>query len=243
AGEVAVTLGGDGLVGCVAGALRDVPGSVLGVLPGGRGNDLARMLGIPREPRAACAVLAHGVERELDLGDVEGRSFIAIASLGFDSDATRIANAAPAWLGQASYPYAALRALVGWRTARFALTLDHEARTFSGYSVAAANCGSYGGGMLLAPGAEPDDGLLDVVVIEDLPKRRFLANLPKVFRGTHVDEPQVHVLRSRAVRVETDRPFVVYGDGEPIGRTPVTIRAVPGAVRVLVPAPASEEPT
>jgi YegS/Rv2252/BmrU family lipid kinase len=236
AGEIVVTLGGDGLVGCVAGALRGVPGSLLGVLPGGRGNDLARSLGIPREPRAACVVVATGAERVLDVGDVGGRAFVGIASLGFDSDANRIANTAPSALGRLVYVYAALRALAGWQPARFDLRLDGEPLRFSGYSVAAANAPAYGGGMLLAPAARLDDGLFDVVLTGRLSKRRFLAALPKVFRGAHVREPAVRVLRARELHVDADRPFVVYADGEPIGSTPVTIRVDPGALRVLVPA-------
>jgi YegS/Rv2252/BmrU family lipid kinase len=236
AGEVVVTLGGDGLVGCVAGALRGVPGSLLGVLPGGRGNDLARALGIPGEARAACAVVATGSERVLDVGDVGGRTFVGIASLGFDSDANRIANTAPARLGRLVYVYAALRALAAWQPARFDLRVDGEPLRFSGYSVAAANAPGYGGGMLLAPAARLDDGLFDVVLTGRLPKRRFLAALPKVFKGTHVDEPSVRVLRARELHVDADRPFVVYADGDPIGSTPVAIRVEPGALRVLAPA-------
>jgi YegS/Rv2252/BmrU family lipid kinase len=236
AGEVVVTLGGDGLVGCVAGALRGVPGSLLGVLPGGRGNDLARALGIPGEARAACAVVATGSERVLDVGDVGGRTFVGIASLGFDSDASRIANTAPARLGRLVYVYAALRALAAWQPARFDLRIDGAPLQFSGYSVAAANAPGYGGGMLLAPAARLDDGLFDVVLTGRLPKRRFLAALPKVFKGTHVDEPGVRVLRARELQVDADRPFVVYADGDPIGSTPVTIRVEPGALRVLAPA-------
>jgi YegS/Rv2252/BmrU family lipid kinase len=236
AGEVVVTLGGDGLVGCVAGALRGVPGSLLGVLPGGRGNDIARALGIPREPRAACAVVATGAERVLDVGDAGGRTFVGIASLGLDSDANRIANAAPSRLGRFVYVYAALRALAAWQPARFDLRIDGEPLQFSGYSVAAANAPAYGGGMLLAPEARLDDGCFDVVLIGRMTKRRFLAALPKVFRGTHVGEPGVRVLRARELHVDADRPFVVYADGDPIASTPVTIRVEPGALQVLVPA-------
>jgi YegS/Rv2252/BmrU family lipid kinase len=236
AGEVVVTLGGDGLVGCVAGALRGVPGSLLGVLPGGRGNDFARALGIPREPRAACAVVATGAERLLDVGDAGGRTFVGIASLGLDSDANRIANAAPSRLGRLAYVYAALCALAAWQPARFDLRVDGEPLQFFGYSVAAANGPAYGAGMLLAPGAQLDDGVFDVVLIGRMPKRRFLAALPKVFRGAHVGEPSVRVLRARELHVDADRPFVVYADGEPIASTPVTIRVEPGALQVLVPA-------
>jgi YegS/Rv2252/BmrU family lipid kinase len=236
AGEAAVALGGDGFVGCVAGALRANPGALLGVLPGGRGNDIARALGIPLDPRAACAVIAAGAVRTLDVGDVGGRAFVAIASLGFDSDATRISNAASRRLGRLAYVYGALRALATWQPARFDLRLDGEPLQFSGYSVVVGNGPSYGGGMLIAPAARLDDGLLDVVLVGRLPKRRFLVSLPKVFDGAHVDEPSVRVLRARELHVDADRPFVVYGDGDPIGETPVTIRVDPGALRVLAPA-------
>jgi YegS/Rv2252/BmrU family lipid kinase len=237
AGEIVATLGGDGLAGCVAGVLREHPGSVLAVLPGGRGNDLARVLGMPRDDlRAACDVLAHGTERDLDVGEVQGRCFVGIASLGFDSDANRIANAASPRLGGLVYAYGALRALVAWQPARFELEHDGGTHAFTGWTVAAANSKAYGGGMMLAPDAELDDGLLDVVLTSDMPKRRFLGNLPKVFKGTHVHEPEVSVLRTRSLRVSADRPFTVYADGDPIGETPVTITAVPRALRVLVPA-------
>lgn len=236
AGEATVTLGGDGLVGCVAGALRAIPGSLLGILPGGRGNDLARSLGIPRDPRAACDVVASGAERLLDVGDVGGRTFVGIASLGLDSDANRIANAAPWRLGSVVYVYAALRALAAWQPARFELRLDGEASAFTGYSVAAANATGYGGGMLLAPAARLDDGLFDVVLTGQMSKRRALLALMKVFKGGHVREPSVRVQRARELHVDADRPFVVYADGDPIGETPVTIRVHPGALRVLAPA-------
>jgi YegS/Rv2252/BmrU family lipid kinase len=236
AGEAVVTLGGDGLAGRVAGALRAVPGAVLGVLPGGRGNDLVRALGIPPDPRAACAVVAAGRLRALDVGDVGGRTFVGIASLGFDSDANRYANAAPARLGSLVYVYGALRALAAWKPARFDLRLDGAPLRFTGYSVAAANAPGYGGGMLLAPTAELDDGLFDVVLAGHLPKRRFLLVLPRVFKGTHVREPAYRMVRAREVHVDADRPFVLYADGDPIGATPATIRIVPAALQVLAPA-------
>jgi YegS/Rv2252/BmrU family lipid kinase len=236
AGETVVTLSGDGLVGCVAGALREHRDALLGVLPGGRGNDLARALGIPKDLRAACAVIATGVPRPLDIGDVDGRTFVGIASLGFDSDANRIANAAPSWLGGSVYLYAALRALAAWQPATFELHLDGEPLRVSGWSVAACNSCCYGGGMRLAPDAQLDDGALDVVTISALSKPRYLATLPKVFRGRHVAHPAVAVRRARELVIDADRPFTLYADGDPIGETPVTIRVVPAALRVLTPA-------
>jgi len=244
AGETVVTLSGDGLLGVVADALRHHPGSVIGVLPGGRGNDLARVLGIPDDARAACRALATGVPRPVDLGLVEApdssgekQAFVGIASAGFDSDANRIANEAPAWLGGLVYAYGALRALLSWRPARFEIELQPsgERHAFTGYTVAAANSRAYGGGMYLAPDAMLDDGRLDVVVTEHVGKLRFLANLPKVFKGAHVKLPSVHVFQAEEVLISSDRPFTLYADGDPIGELPVRVRALPGAVTIITP--------
>jgi YegS/Rv2252/BmrU family lipid kinase len=246
-GEVVVALSGDGMVGAIADVLRGVPGAVLGVLPGGRGNDLARVLGIPDDPKAACATIAGGKVRAMDVGEVvspegSGRTYVGIASAGFDSDANRIANEAPPWLGALVYAYAALRALVAWKPARFEIELDPpgERYSFSGYSVGAANSKAYGGGMRAAPDAMLDDGLLEVVLLEGVPKRTFLTKiLPRVFKGTHVALPYVRVFRAAEVAISSERPFTMYADGDPIGELPLRVRAVRGAVDVLVPA---EEP-
>jgi YegS/Rv2252/BmrU family lipid kinase len=234
-GESAVAFGGDGLIGAVAGALNSGDG-VLGVLPGGRGNDFARTLGIPLEPRAAVEILDTGVVRALDLGEADGRPFIGIASCGFDSEANRIANEARIIRGNLVYAYGALRALASWRPATFSVRLDGgEPRHASGYTVAAANSKAYGGGMWLAPAAALDDGLLDVVIVGHVPKRRFLRLLPTVFKGEHVREPNVEVIRAREVEISAERPFALYADGDPIASLPVKVRALPGAVKVIVP--------
>jgi YegS/Rv2252/BmrU family lipid kinase len=234
-GRVVAALGGDGLLGCVAGALRDIPGAVLGVLPGGRGNDFARMAGIPLDAEAACEVIARGTPRPIDLGAAGERAFIGIASLGFDSEANRLANDAPAQLGRLVYVYGLVRALAAWKPAAFVVDVDGERVSFRGWSVAAANSRYFGGGMLLAPDARLDDGALDIVLIQDITKVGYLRTAPSVFKGTHVRNPAVRVLRGAEVRVESDRPFAVYADGDPIGQTPVTLRALPAALQVLMP--------
>jgi YegS/Rv2252/BmrU family lipid kinase len=245
-GETVVALSGDGMIGVLADVLREVPSAILGVLPGGRGNDLARVLGIAEDPVAACATIAHGVPRAIDLGLVtderpgaNGQAFVGIASAGFDSDANRIANEAPAWLGGLVYSYGALRALLSWRPAHFEIELDPpgERHSFTGYSVGAANSKTYGGGMRAAPEAMLDDGLLEIVVLESVSKLTFLAKiLPKVFSGMHVHEPCVSVFRAREISLGADRPFTMYADGDPIGELPVRVRALPGAVTMLTPA-------
>lgn len=246
-GETVAVLSGDGAIGAIADALRAVPGAVLGVLPGGRGNDLARSLGISQELAEACATIAGGVKRAMDVGEVSaldatepGRAFVGIASVGFDSDANRIANEAPSWLGNLVYAYGALRALAAWRPARFELELDPpegERKTFVAYTVGACNSKSYGGGMRAAPDAMLDDGLLDVIVLENVSKLTFLTKiLPRVFKGEHVREPRVHVLHAKELVVSADRPFTMYADGDPIGELPLRVRVLAGAIDVLVPA-------
>jgi YegS/Rv2252/BmrU family lipid kinase len=234
-GEVAVAFGGDGLIGAVAGALKNTDG-VVGILPGGRGNDLCRVLGIPRRPVAACGVLASGVERRLDLGEAGDRTFAGIASCGFDSLVNQIANDTRVVRGSPVYALALLRALPQFKAAQFAVTLDESTpREFTGYSVAAANSKQFGGGMLLAPNASLTDGLLDVVIIEDMSKLRFLRLAPTVFSGRHVRKRGVDVARGRTVRISASERFTLYADGEAIAELPVTIRVLPGAVRMIVP--------
>ena len=234
AGEIPVVMSGDGLVGQVGGVLAgsDTP---LGIIPGGRGNDLARVLGIDRTPERAVEVIAAGNVRKIDVGEVNGHRFVGIASCGFDSDANRIANEAELIRGNLVYVYAALRALAAWRPARFSVTIDGETREFTGYTVAAANNRAYGGGMFLAPQAELDDGKLDVVITGDVGKLRFLANLPKVFRGAHTDNDEVTVLRGTEVSIDADRPFAVYADGDHLADLPATVRLLPRALGVLAP--------
>jgi YegS/Rv2252/BmrU family lipid kinase len=236
AGEVVLSLGGDGLVGCLAGAVS-TSGGVLGVLPGGRGNDFGRVLGVPDDAAASVRAVWNGEEKELDLGDVEGRPFVCLASGGFDSEANRIANETTWLKGAPVYAYGALRTVMTWKPARFTLELDDETISYTGWSFAAGNSKAYGGGMYMAPDAELDDGLLDVVCTGRTTKRRFLQHLPLVFEGRHVELPGVKVFRTRSVRVSADRPFTVYADGDPIADLPATISVRPGALRTLVPRP------
>lgn len=235
AGEVVGAFGGDGLVGSLAGALHG-SGGALAVLPCGRGNDFARVLGIPRDPAAAARVAVEGKERLIDIALANGVPYVGIASFGFDTDANRIANEAKIVRGNLVYLYAALRALAGWRTAGFEITIDGELHRFSGFSVAVANSKAYGGGMFVVPHAVLDDGELDVFVSAGTSKLKFLRGLPKVFKGKHVDEPDAHFLRGSEISVDADRPFVVYGDGDPIGELPMTMTVEQRALRMIAPA-------
>ena len=237
-GETVVAVGGDGLVGCMAGALRGQEGA-LAIVPSGRGNDFARVLRIPSEPREAARIAADGPERVIDLGLANGRTFVGIASLGFDSDANRIANEAKLIKGNLVYLYAALRALASWKHATFRVTIDGETREVYGFSVAIGNSKAYGGGMLLFPQAQLDDGLLDVLTVSAQSKLQALRGMTKVFKGAHVDDPHGRFDTGEVVEVVADRPFTVYADGDPIAELPLTVTVDKASLRVIVPTEAT----
>ena len=235
AGETVAAFGGDGLVGTLAGVMCGRE-AALAILPGGRGNDFARVLGIPADPIGAAAVAVNGVERQVDVGEVDGKTFVGIASAGIDSDANRIANEAKIVKGNLVYLYAGLRALVQWKPARFEVTVDGERHTYTGYSVAVANSKAYGGGMYLVPQAELDDGKLDVMLTGNYTKLRALRDLPKIFKGTHVTNPKITFMRGERIEISAERPFAVYADGDALAHLPVTVRVAKGVLRVIVPA-------
>jgi YegS/Rv2252/BmrU family lipid kinase len=234
AGEVPVVISGDGLVGAIGGAMAGAE-TPLGIVPGGRGNDLARVLGIPDDPVEAVSVIAGGVTRRIDVGEANGRRFLGIVSVGFDSEANRLANETSFMRGNLVYAYAAVRTLLGWKPGRFTIRVGEERRRFSGYSVSVANSRAFGGGMFIAPDAELDDGEFDIVTVGEVGKLRFVGNLPKVFKGTHVNEDEVRVFRAAQLELTASRPFPVYADGEHLTDLPASLRVLPRALSVLVP--------
>ncbi len=237
AGELPVVMSGDGLLGAVGGAMAGAE-TPLGIVPGGRGNDLARVLGVPGEPESAVATLFSGCSRRIDVGEANGKRFLGIVSVGFDSEANRRANETHFLRGNLVYAYAAIRTLLGWKPARFTIRVDDERMRLNGYSVSVANSKAFGGGMFIAPDAELDDGEFDIVTIGAVGKLRFVGNLPKVFKGTHVEEDEVRVFRAPHLELSASKPFPVYADGEHLTDLPVSLRVLPHALSVLVPAPA-----
>lgn len=233
--RVAVAMGGDGIVGRVAGGVAEA-GGLLGVLPGGRGNDFCRAAGIPLDAVAACDILATGEERKLDLGYVDGKAFVGIASLGFDSAVQERVLTSKLPLGDLIYLYGSLAAVARWKPATFTCRIDGEPLVVTGWSVAVSNSGMYGGGMHFAPEAKLDDGLLDVVITAATNRRTFLRALPKVFKGTHVDEPARSLRTATSVDLVSSEPaYRLFADGDPIATLPCTVTVRPGALRILLP--------
>ncbi|WP_431961272.1 diacylglycerol kinase family protein [Actinacidiphila sp. bgisy160] len=236
-GHVVLAVGGDGIVGGIGGALSGT-GTVLGLVPAGRGNDFARALGLPRGPAELARILLHDEPRAVDTIEVESavhdRS-VVLGSVyaGVDAVANHHANTARLLRGPASYYAGGLRAVAGWRAAAYRVTVDGVVHERRGYTVVAANSGYYGSGRAIAPGARVDDGLLDVVVIHDAPRRLFFTLMNELKTGAHVARPQVEIVRGKEIRIEADRAVPYGADGEVEAALPVTARIRPGALQVL----------
>jgi diacylglycerol kinase (ATP) len=232
--DAVVAVGGDGLVHC---ALQAVAGTgvPLGIVPAGGGNDLAGELGIPADARAAVEVIAAGRTRDIDLGRTDrGVWWGGVLNAGFDSQVVARAERMRRPHGPLRYDLAAYREIADLRLHRMRITLDGVSREETVTLVAVGNSSRYGGGMRIAPGAELDDGLFDVVVAEAMTRRTLVRLKPLVRAGTHVRHAQVRVHRAASVTLNApDLP--AYADGEPIGPLPVTTTCVRRVLRVLVP--------
>ncbi len=244
-GDVVVSVGGDGMLSSLAGAVSTA-GGTLAVLPAGRGNDFARMLDLPDDSAGQARLLLEGEVRRVDL---LGCTFPAAAQRivagsvysGVDARAGEIVDRAH-WLPRRlQYPYAALRALATYHPARYRVTVDGETAHYSAANVVVANSSYYGKGMRIAPAAAVDDGVLDVVVIEAASRLALMRSLPLVYDGRHVDLPEVTVLTGRRVEIRADAraPVPVGADGEPLGALPglgdepAVVEVLPGALALI----------
>lgn len=236
-GRAVLAVGGDGMAGCVGGALAGTE-AVLGLVPAGRGNDFARALGLPKDTAALADLLLHAAARPIDAIEAESALHPRTAVLGsvyagVDALANRHANNARLLRGAASYYVGGLRAVAAWRPVAFRVTVDGTRYERRGYTVVAANSAYYGSGRRIAPDARLDDGLLDVVFIGEAPKRLFFAIMDELRTGAHLRRPQVEVVRGREVRIEADQEVPYGADGEVDATLPVTARVLPGALNIL----------
>jgi diacylglycerol kinase (ATP) len=229
-----VAVGGDGLVHIALQVVggTDVP---LGVIPAGSGNDIARSLGLdPKDALAAADLVRLGRTRPVDLGRANGRWFAGVLGSGFDSMVNERANRMSWPNGRSRYNLAILAELRTFRPVPYVLDLDGERYETEAMLVAVGNGTSYGGGMLVCPGAQMDDGMLDVTVLGPISKPEFIRVFPTVYKGTHVNHPAVTVRRARSVTL-TSPGVTAYADGERVSVLPVTCDTVPGGLRVFAP--------
>ena len=234
--DLVVVGGGDGTLNCAAPAIVET-GLPLGILPLGTANDLARTLGIDPDPVRAAETIAAGFTRVIDLGEVNGRFFFNVASIGFSAELARelTAEAKRRW-GTLGYALSSARLLL--RTRPFTAFIEHDGRIerVKTVQISIGNGRHYGGGMTVATEAEPDDGCFHVYSLEVDHWWRLLALAPALKRGTHGSWRDVRVFTASKLTVRTRRRRAVNTDGELTTATPAVFRLRPKAVRVFAPA-------
>lgn len=230
------SLGGDGLVRAVASGLVGTE-SALGIIPGGRGNDFIGKLGIPKDIAAAAAIVSSGRDRTIDVLDLDGHICVGNVCLGLDSAVLGYANSVRRINGHWVYLYGVARAVVRPARIRLELTIDGELTEFHGLSAGFANSGRYGGGLRLSPGAELDDGLIDVVLFKDAPVPRLAVELLWFLSGHHGRHPHIEFAHARQVHIaapENADPIELFADGDAVAHTPATLTIRPAALKVRV---------
>jgi diacylglycerol kinase (ATP) len=245
--ELVVAVGGDGTVHEVANGLMRAqrrPLPELGILARGTGDDFVRALGIPTADIDALTVLRDGRARDLDVGRVTYRTaagaeaqsyFVSMAGVGMSGAVARRLNTTSKRLGGKVAGLVATFAVFSrWRNVDLRVTVGGEQRDGRMEDVLVGNTEFHNGGMRLCPGARPDDGAFDVLLIGDLTKADLVRVLPKLYKGTHLPHPKAELLRGATVSVESSTPLPIELDGEQPGTTPVRFEVVPGELRVRV---------
>jgi diacylglycerol kinase (ATP) len=231
-----VAVGGDGTLLEVANGMIG-ENAVMGIIPAGTGNDFIKAVGIPNDPDTALEILLREKHKRVDIGLAdEKRYFLNISGTGFDVEVLKNTEKVKRFLtGLTAYYTAVLMAVFGYRFKK--VTLKMEGRTIEKkvLLVAVANGISYGGGMKVAPEASIEDGLLNVTVVEKMPRWRIPIDLPKFVKGEHETIKYIEKYKCESVTIETEKEEPLNMDGEITGSTPVTFKVVKNAISVFAP--------
>ncbi len=239
-----VGVGGDGLLHAVANSLVGTQ-TTLGIIPAGRGNDIARGLGIPLRLPEACELIAqHSLAAQsfhpahcIDVGQAHGRYFFSVAVIGLAAEINRRSNLLGRFRFNAVYSALTVFSVFLSAPQKFAIRCDGHEQCCYSWLIAVGNSWSSARGMQLVPGARVDDGILDACVVHGMGKWELLLRaFPRVFRGTHVYLTGIESLRGREMVIRSETPGDIYADGERLGPLPVTLRAIPQALSVIRPA-------
>jgi YegS/Rv2252/BmrU family lipid kinase len=258
-----IACGGDGTINEVAtGIIRSGTNAELGVLPSGTGGDFRRSLGMPGTTRNAAVALRDGVTRTIDVGkvsfdDLDGapaeRYFLNVSSIGLAAHVIRRVKSTSSlnWLpaatirGKANFAVSALQEVIGHDPVFIRVRIDDsEEKTLQTLAFCVANARYFGGGMMIAPDAKIDDGLLNIVSIGDISTAKILLNAYSLYKGTHQSLPQVDSATASKIEisaVDDTNPIYLETDGELPGQLPATYEIVTAALKVRVPSGQNRE--
>jgi diacylglycerol kinase (ATP) len=238
--EVVVAVGGDGTANAVANGLCRIPADSrpsMGVIPCGRGNDFATILGITNW-ETGCAALLEGRRRRVDVGRTDAGFFLGVAGAGFDSKVARRAQTpVPLLTGTTAYVYALFRTLTEF--VPFPARITYDSGSYEGpitFAVA-GNTDRYGGGMRITPQASIEDGLLDLCLVKDVSRLTLLRVFPRVFNGTHILHPKISYIKTKWLTIDSSEPAELFADGEFIQSLPARIDVLPSELEVVTKQP------
>jgi diacylglycerol kinase (ATP) len=220
-----LSVGGDGLFHLLLQLAIEFK-APLAIAPGGTGNDFYRTLGWFETDLDS--YLEHLISTEaslIDTGVVDGEYFGAVLSSGFDSVVNERANRMKWPKGPAKYNAAIAIELPKFKAIDFKIFADEKVLDISAMLIAIGNGRSYGGGMQVCPDAELTDDLLDIMILHPISKFEFIKVFPSVYKGTHIDHPEVEIIRAKKIRIESSA--IAYADGERIGQLPVQVESSP----------------
>ena len=235
--EMVIAAGGDGTIHEVAKGLIGTQ-STLGIIPIGTMNNLALSLNIPETIEAACAIIAKGETRTIDVGEMNGHTFMEVAGIGLEAALFPLAEEIkrPGLLSAVRAFIEGLNILLTYKPTKFTITFDEaKPRSYEALQVTVCNAPYYGAHLSVASHILMDDGLLDVIIYKNFSKLEYIRHAISISQGRREFQPKITHRRVKSMRINADHPVEIQADGLPHGHTPAMIAIVPGALRVRVP--------
>lgn len=242
--DVVIAAGGDGTIHAVASGLIGTK-TTLAIIAMGTMNNLAHSLSIPDTIEGACAIIAKGETKKIDIGNINDHVFLEVAGVGLEAVLFPAAEEIKSrgWLSTVRGAFDGLTSLFSFKPASIKVSFDgHRSRSYRVLQVTVCNSPYYGVHLQVAPGTLMDDGLLDVVIYKNFSKLEFIQHGISITQGKRILEPKITRRKVKTLRITADYPVAIHADGVAHGHTPALISVTPGALSVRVPIQVAEGP-
>lgn len=231
--DVIVAVGGDGTVNEVFNGMIN-SNKILGIVPAGTGNDLARALHLPLSMDKAVEFIISENYLNVDVGKLNGQLFLNIASIGLDAVIAEEANKIKRFISSKySYVLALLKGLIIFKSKKIKIRIDEIEIEKDVMLVAICNAICYGGGMKIAPNAKVNDGLFDICIVNKMSKLKLLYLFPTIFKGEHIKFKEVEIFRGQFVEIKSEENLSINVDGEVINHNPIEFKIINEAIKVI----------
>ncbi len=214
--NIVIAVGGDGTVNEVAKGLINRGSGILGIIPGGTGNDMCKSLGLSMDPNRAIETVINRKTKEMDIGLANGQCFLNIASVGFDAEVVKNTEKIKMKIkGKVAYILGVLVTLFNYKMKQTTIEIDNELFNKRMLLMAVGNGQYYGGGMKILPHAKIDDGYLDLCLVKDISNIKLLFLFPSIFKGNHLKHTKyVEIYKAKNIRIKTLGDVYLNLDGD-----------------------------